>query len=149
MHGHGMHQLGCLVYSTQSRPIWLSYQISWWILWSFIQDFKPFWGPVESILNFIQSSLTQHTVIRIWIITYLASTFSDINDLVFPKGNLQTGQVTSFGWHSLQTTWPRSHWKTGAALGTFRHTGHSRTSFRSSAEIIGCFAAITYAKIKI
>ena len=76
-------------------------------------------------------------------ITYLASTFSDIKDLVFPKGNRHTGHVTSFGWHSWHTTWPLSHWKTGADLGTFRHTGHSRTSLRSSAEIMGCLAAIT------
>ena len=75
--------------------------------------------------------------------TYLASTFSEIRDLVFPKGNRHTGQVTSFGWHSLQTTWPLSHWNIGALLGTFRHTGHSSTSLRSSAEIIGCLAAMS------
>ena len=96
---------------------------------------SKYWDGWPKYLGIPYSSFVTHT--------YLASTFSDIKDLVFPKGNRHTGHVTSFGWHSWHTTWPLSHWKTGADLGTLRHTGHSRTSLRSSAEIMGCLAAIT------
>ena len=80
-----------------------------------------------------QNNLLQH---------YLDKTFSDMRDLVLPKGKRQTGQVTNLGWHSLQTTCPLSHWKMGAHRGMDRQTGHSKTSFKSSAEMIGCLAAM-------
>jgi len=62
-----------------------------------------------------------------------------MSDLVWPMGQRHIGQRESFGWHSLHTTCPLSHWYTGADRGTLKHTGHSRNSFNSSVEMSPSF----------
>ena len=52
-----------------------------------------------------------------------------------PSGCLQIGQWLSFFLQSLQTRWPFSHWGIGNISGTWRHTGHSKCSFKSSKQI--------------